>query len=80
MSFKAWLQRSWGRLREPNKRHLVATAPLLEFDPSVVARMEQCGEDECEGIFVEQVDEHHGGTISGRASPADLIETTATVA
>jgi hypothetical protein len=74
MSFKDWLQRSWGRMRE-SKKHLLATARLLDLDPSVIDRMERSGRDECEAILVEQVEAHHGGTVDWRATLDDVVET-----
>ena len=65
MSFKSWLQRSWRRMRESNKKHLLATARLLGLDPPVIERMERSGEDEA----------HHGGTVDSRATLDDVVAT-----
>lgn len=74
MSFLKWLSRSFGRVREDAKTHLIKTGQLLGFDDEIVNQMKSLGDEACEALFLEGLEHVGGGGVDWRAKSGEVIE------
>jgi len=74
MTFRDWLKRSFGRIVNGTKIHLIDIAKLLDIPAPVVDRMRSRPDEECESILLEQIESRHGGVVDWRARLVDILE------
>lgn len=63
-----------GRLFSGTTAHLIEIARILDFDPDVLRRMRAAKDEECEAIFLSQVEGRCGGPVDWRGRPEDIYD------
>ncbi|MGH8223545.1 MAG: hypothetical protein ACREQZ_11285 [Woeseiaceae bacterium] len=63
-----------GRLFSSTKAHLIEIARILDFDPDVLRRMRSVKDEECEAIFLSQIEGRCGGPVDWRGGPEDIYD------
>jgi hypothetical protein len=71
-----WFRRSLGRVREGAKHHLINSGRVLNFDTKMIDQMLLLSDEDCEAIFLRQIEGSRGGAIDWRAKSEEIIEIT----
>ncbi len=63
-----------GRLFTGTKAHLIQIARILDFPTDALQRMRAVNDEECEAIFLSQVEGRCGGPVDWRGRPPDIYD------
>lgn len=68
------MRKYFGRLLKGTRSHLIEIAGLLDFPPELVQRMRTLKGEECEALFLAQIEGKFGGLVDWREGASHIHE------